>query len=113
MSRILNGEALALALGLDLDIGATLTPFEDTFHGNPLYGYYDEVKEKKRQAVNEWIRKSGAFDGVIDFDAVTRDPVNPKHILPAYDSGDHLHPQDTGHKAMADSIDLSLLKPIP
>ena len=51
MWRILNGEALAL--GLDLDIGATLTPFEDTFHGNPLYGYYDEVKEKKRQAVNE------------------------------------------------------------
>jgi lysophospholipase L1-like esterase len=92
-------------------IGATLTPFEDTFHGNPLYGYYDEVKEKKRLAVNEWIRKSGAFDGVIDFDAVTRDPVNPKHILPAYDSGDHLHPQDTGYKAMADSIDLSLLKP--
>ena len=46
-------------------IGATLTPFEDTFHGNPLYGYYDEVKEKKRQAVNEWIRKSGAFDGVL------------------------------------------------
>ena len=60
MSRILNGEALAL--GLDLAIGATLTPFEDTFHGNPLYGYYDEVKEKKRQAVNERIRKSGAFD---------------------------------------------------
>ena len=110
MWRILNGEALAL--GLDLDIGATLTPFEDTFHGNPLYGYYDEVKEKKRQAVNECIRKSGAFDGVIDFDDVTRDPVNPKHILPAYDSGDHLHPQDTGYKAMADSIDLSLLKPI-
>jgi hypothetical protein len=45
-------------------IGATLT-FEDTFHGNPLYGYYDEVKEKKRPAVNEWIRKSGAFDGLI------------------------------------------------
>ena len=91
-------------------IGATLTPFEDTFHGTPLYGYYDEEKEKKRQAVNEWIRTSGAFDGVIDFDAATRDPANPKHILPAYDSGDHLHPQDRGYKAMADSIDLSLLK---
>ena len=91
-------------------IGATLTPFEDTFHGNPLYGYYDEEKEKKRQAVNEWIRTSGAFDGVIDFDAATRDPANPKHILPAYDSGDHLHPQDVGYKAMADSIDLNLLK---
>jgi len=91
-------------------IGATLTPFEDTFHGTPLYGYYDEEKEKKRQAVNEWIRKSGAFDGVIDFDAVTRDPANPKHILAVYDSGDHLHPQDVGYKAMADAIDLNLLK---
>jgi lysophospholipase L1-like esterase len=91
-------------------IGATLTPFEDTFHGNPLYGYYDEEKEKKRQAVNEWIRSSGAFDGVIDFDAATRDPANPRHILAVYDSGDHLHPQDVGYKAMADSIDLNLLK---
>ena len=90
-------------------IGATLTPFEDTFHGNPLYGYYSEAKEAKRQAVNQWIRTSGAFDGVIDFDAATRDPNNPKHIRAEYDSGDHLHPQDTGYKAMADSIDLGLL----
>jgi lysophospholipase L1-like esterase len=92
-------------------IGATLTPFEDTFHGTPLYGYYDEEKEKKRDAINAWIRTSGAFDGVIDFDAAARDPANPKHIRPEYDSGDHLHPQDTGYKAMADSIDLNLLKP--
>jgi lysophospholipase L1-like esterase len=91
-------------------IGATLTPFEDTFHGSPLYGYYDEEKEKKRQAVNAWIRSSGAFDGVIDFDAVTRDAADPKHLLAAYDSGDHLHPQDSGYRAMADSIDLNLLR---
>jgi lysophospholipase L1-like esterase len=91
-------------------IGATLTPFEDTFHGTPLYGYYDEDKEKKREAVNQWIRSSGAFDGVIDFDAATRDATDPKHIRADYDSGDHLHPQDVGYKAMADSIDLSLLK---
>ena len=90
-------------------IGATLTPFENTFAGNPLFGYYDEAKEAKRQAVNEWIRTSGAFDGVIDFDAVARDPANPKHIKAEFDSGDHLHPQDTGYKAMADLVDLELL----
>ena len=59
-------------------IGATLTPFEDTFAGNPLFGYYDEAKEAKRQAVNEWIRTSGAFDGVIDFDAVCPRPGQPQ-----------------------------------
>ncbi len=90
-------------------IGATLTPFEDAFHGHPLYGYYDEAKEAKRQAVNEWIRSSGAFDGVIDFDAATRDPGNPKHIRAAFDSGDHLHPNDAGYEAMAEAVDLGLL----
>jgi lysophospholipase L1-like esterase len=90
-------------------LGATLTPFEDTFRGNPLFGYYSEVKEAKRQAVNQWIRTSGAFDGVIDFDAMTRDPDNPRHIRAEFDSGDHLHPQDTGYEAMADGVDLELL----
>ncbi len=90
-------------------VGATLTPFEDTFHGFPLYGYYNEEKEAKREAVNQWIRTSGAFDGVIDFDAATRDPNDPKHIKAEYDSGDHLHPQDVGYRAMANSIDLELL----
>jgi lysophospholipase L1-like esterase len=90
-------------------VGATLTPFENTFAGNPLFGYYNEEKEAKRQKVNEWIRSSGAFDGVIDFDAATRDPANPRHIRADFDSGDHLHPQDTGYKAMADSIDLGVL----
>ena len=89
-------------------IGATLTPFEDTFHGSPLYGYYTDAKEAKREAINTWIRSSGAFDGVIDFDAVTRDPANPKHIRAEYDSGDHLHPNDAGYKAMANSINLDL-----
>jgi lysophospholipase L1-like esterase len=90
-------------------LGATLTPFEDTFHGHPLFGYYNVAKEAKRQAVNQWIRTSGAFDGVIDFDAMTRDPNNPKHIRAEFDSGDHLHPQDTGYEAMAEGIDLGLL----
>jgi lysophospholipase L1-like esterase len=90
-------------------IGATLTPFEDTFHGTPLFGYYCEEKEKVRQAVNTWIRESGAYDGVADFDAVVRDPANPKHIKAEFDSGDHLHPNDAGYVAMADSIDLGSL----
>lgn len=90
-------------------IGATLTPFEDTFHGTPLYGYYSEEKEGKRAAINDWIRTSGAFDGVIDFDALVRDPANPKHIQAQYDKGDHLHPNDAGYKAMAELIDLKLL----
>ncbi len=89
-------------------VGATLTPFEDTFKGGPLEGYYNEDKEKKREAVNAFIR-SGAFDGVIDFDAVTRDPANPKHIQAQFDSGDHLHPNDAGYKAMAEAIDLKIL----
>jgi lysophospholipase L1-like esterase len=94
-------------------IGATLTPFEDTFKGNPIEGYYNADKEKIREAVNDWIRHSGAFDGVIDFDAAARDPNRPTHILAKFDSGDHLHPQDDGYKAMADSIDLKVLTARP
>jgi lysophospholipase L1-like esterase len=61
-----------------------------------------------RRAVNDFVRSSGAFDGVIDFDKVMRDPAHPEAILPAFDSGDHLHPNDAGYKAMGDSIDLKL-----
>ena len=67
-----------------------------------------EVGEAKRQAVNEWIRTSRAYDGVIDFDKATRDPGDPKKFLAAYDSCDHLHPNDAGYKAMADAIDPAL-----
>ena len=94
-------------------IGATLTPFEDTFKGGPIEGYYNTDKEQKREAVNQWIRSSGAFDGVIDFDAMTRDPNRPTYILAAYDCGDHLHPNDAGYKAMADSVDLKMLTTQP
>ena len=90
-------------------IGATLTPFEDTFKGSPLEGYFNPDKEQKRQAVNKWIRESGAFDGVVDFDAVVRIPDRPSFIQAVFDSGDHLHPNDAGYKAMAESIDLKLL----
>jgi lysophospholipase L1-like esterase len=93
----------AHALGLKI-FGGTLTPFE----GATLPGFFSAAGEVKRQAVNEWIRTSKAYDAVIDFDAVTRDPAHPTRLLPAYDSGDHLHPNDTGYKAMADAVDLSL-----
>ncbi len=84
-------------------IGATLTPFWGA-------GYYTEVGERKRQAVNEWIRTGKAYDGVIDFDKATRDPADPKKLLEPYDSCDYLHPSDAGYKAMADAIDLTQFK---
>jgi lysophospholipase L1-like esterase len=90
-------------------LGATLTPFEGTFQGTPLARFFSAEKESKRQAVNRWIRESGAFDGVVDFDRVVRDTDRPSHIRAAYDSGDHLHPNDAGYKAMAESLDLKLL----
>ena len=71
-------------------------------------GYYSEASQAKRQAVNQWIRTSRAFDGVIDFEAALRDPKDPSRMLPAYDSGDHLDPNDAGYKAMADAIDLAI-----
>jgi lysophospholipase L1-like esterase len=62
-------------------------------------GFYSMAKEAVREEVNEWIRTSGAYDGVIDFDKVVRDPLHPLRILPAYDSGDHTHPNDAGYRA--------------
>jgi lysophospholipase L1-like esterase len=87
-------------------IGATITPFEDVV----VPGYYSESKEAVRQAVNKWIRSSGLFDGVIDFDAVLRDPDHPSRLLPRFASKDRLHPNDLGYQAMADAIDLALFK---
>ena len=96
----------AHAQGL-LIYGATLTAFEGTI----FPGYFSPAGEAKRQAVNHWIRTSGAYDAVIDFDRATRDPAHPSRLLPAYDSGDHLHPNDVGYEAMARAIDLSLFSP--
>jgi lysophospholipase L1-like esterase len=85
--------------------GGTLTPFEnETF----LRGAYTPEGEAKRQVVNDWIRRSGAFDAVIDFDEGLRDPDHPTRMLPLYDNGDHLHPSDLGYNRMGDIIDLSL-----
>ena len=100
--------ARAHANGLKI-YGATLTPFGDSFVGTPFEGYFTPEKEDMRLAVNAFIR-SGAFDGVIDFDKAVEDPANPGHILPAYDKGDHLHPNPAGYKVMGDSIDLSLFQ---
>jgi lysophospholipase L1-like esterase len=90
-------------------VGATLTPFEGALQSTELSGYYSAAKEQMRQAVNQWIRSSGEFDAVIDFDAAVRDPRHPRRFLPAYDSGDHLHPGDRGYRAMAEAIDLTIL----
>lgn len=83
--------------------GATLTPYQGA-------GYYTDKGEQIREAFNTWIRTSGSFDGVIDFDKVTADPQHPLVFAPEYDSGDHLHPKDAGYNAMANAIDLSLFR---
>lgn len=85
--------------------GATILPFK----GDTL-GFYSDEKERKRSAVNDWIRHGGEYDGVIDFDAATRDPADPLRLLPAYDSGDHLHPNDAGMAAMAEAVPLRLFR---
>lgn len=87
-------------------IGATLTPFEGALEGTPLEGHYSPRKDATRRAVNEWIRHSGVFDAVVDFDRLVRDESRPSRLRPEFDSGDHLHPGDAGYRAMADSIDL-------
>ena len=89
----------------------TLTPFVDTFKGTPGFGYYTPEKEQIREAVNDWIRANKTADGLIDFDKVLEDPANPKHINPAYNCGDNLHPNDAGYQAMAKSVDLNVLVP--
>lgn len=90
-------------------VGATLPPFVGALSGTPLSNYYHPDKDALRQEINRWIRESGTFDAVVDFDAVLRDPDHPERITPAFDSGDHLHPGDKGNQAMADAIDLDAL----
>lgn len=83
--------------------GATLTPFK----GTVFKDYYSDEKEERRQAINAWIRKTPVLDGVFDFEKVVEDPANPGQMLPAYDLGDHLHPNAAGDAAMANAIPLS------
>jgi lysophospholipase L1-like esterase len=89
--------------------GATITPFG----GNTGYDDPAGIREATRQTVNEWIRTSGRFDAVVDFDKVARDPANPRQLLPAYDVGDHLHFNPTGYQALADSVPAGLFLPRP
>ena len=94
--------AMAHAHGLKI-FGGTLTPFRGA-------GYWSGMAEAKREAVNNWIETSRAFDGVIDFAKAVADPFNPQYFDPAYNSGDNLHPNDAGYQAMASAINLALLK---
>lgn len=84
-------------------IGATLLPYEGG-------SYYTRQGEAKRQEVNKWIRESGAYDAVIDFDKTMRDPKRPTRLNPLFDSGDHIHPNETGFLAMANAVNLDWLK---
>lgn len=84
--------------------GATITPFGGAGYDRPGH-------EEARQKVNTWIRTSGTFDAVIDFDAAVRDPADPHRLQPALDTGDHLHPNEAGYRTMADAIDLALFTP--
>jgi len=87
-------------------IVATITPFEG--EGNTKRSYWTPEKAKVRETVNAWIRSGKGFDGFVDFDKAVRDPANPNKILPAFDSGDQLHPSDEGYKAMGEAIPLGL-----
>lgn len=84
--------------------GATITPNSST----PFPNVHTPENEAKRLAVNHWVRTTREFDGVVDYDRALRDPSDPTRLLPAYDSGDGLHPGDAGHEAMARAIALSL-----
>jgi len=99
--------AQAHAAGLRV-YGATLVPFGGS---HPQYGgqYGTAAGELQRQLLNHWIRTSGAFDAVFDFDKAIRDPRHPDRMLPRYDSGDHLHPGDLGYQKMAATVDLAVL----
>ncbi|MFE2751624.1 SGNH/GDSL hydrolase family protein [Actinosynnema sp. NPDC059335] len=96
--------ARAHARGLRIH-GGTITPFRDD-----TLGFHSPENEAARQAVNHWIRTGGEYDGVIDFDRAVRDPKQPDRLNPAYDSGDHLHPNDAGMAAMAAAVPLRLFK---
>lgn len=86
--------------------GATLTPFG----GNTMYGDPQGLRERTREAVNEWIRTSGQFDAVLDFDRAARDPQDPVRIRPDYDVGDHLHLNPAGYGALAASVPARLFR---
>ena len=95
------------ALGI-LFFGATITPFGSSATSDYLQPYSGAVRERTRQNVNAFIRESGVFDAVLDFDRVLRDPQAPDQLLGQYDSGDHLHPNVAGYQALADYFPLEV-----
>ena len=97
--------ARARARGLKI-FAATLLPYE----GTTFPGYFTSEGETIRQAFNQWMRTSKEYDGIVDFDAVMRDPEHPTKMLPRLDSGDHLHPSDAGYQVMANAFDLAFVK---
>lgn len=84
-------------------IGATILPYEGA-------AYFTPEGEKTRQAINDWIRKSGAFDAVIDLDAAIRDPAKLTRMRAEWHAGDWLHPNDAGYRAMGEAVDLTLFR---
>lgn len=94
--------ARARRAGLKI-LGGTITPFGGAGYGSP-------ENLEVRRTVNRWIRESGEFDGVIDFDAAVRDPADPERVRPECDSGDHLHLNDAGYRALGEAVDLGLFK---
>ena len=91
-------------------IGTTNPPFEGANFEGFVVAFYTPEREAERQKVNDWIRSSAEFDAVIDFDEVLRDPSHPTRFLPAYDSGDHLHPNNAGCIAEANAVPLALFE---
>jgi lysophospholipase L1-like esterase len=91
-------------------IGTTNPPFENSAFEGLVTAFYTSEREAIRQKVNDWIRSSGEFDGVVDLDAVLRDPSHPTQLLPAYDSGDHLHPNNAGCIVEANAVPLALFE---
>jgi lysophospholipase L1-like esterase len=105
VAQIIAGDrrliAEAHARGVKI-LGGTLLPFQGSRNCTP-------AGETKREALNRWIRTGRAFDGVLDFARVLADPLDPLRLNPAYDSGDHLHPNDAGYRAMAAAVNLRML----
>jgi len=95
-------------------IGTTNPAFENSFLAlappTPAITFFTLEKESVRQKVNDWIRTSGEFDGVVDLDEVLRDPSHPTRLLPRYDSGDHLHPNNAGCLAEGNAFPLALFE---
>jgi lysophospholipase L1-like esterase len=108
VAELINGHrqliARAHARGLKI-FASTLLPYE----GTVIPGYFTPEGETVRQAFNQWMRTGKEYDGIVDFDAAMRDPDHPARMLPKYDSGDHLHPNDAGYQAMAYAFDVALL----